>query len=289
MISYIKGNLFTSNAKVLVNTVNTVGVMGKGIAADFKKIYPEMFEEYKRLCEEGKLDIGKLFLYKTSNKWILNFPTKKHWKNPSKVEYIEKGLQTLVEQANKLQLTNIAMPKLGCGNGGLNWEKEVKPIVEKYLSKFPINIAIYDFDKYIIPEHLKPKEIEKWLKSDPQTLTFSVFIEDLKLNIRDGLITKELILNNNEYFVKYDNKNELFEFESKNIKWFLSIEELKDIFYTFKIVGKLSKNDLYTELQPYSSEIFDFIGSLSYIVKNEDKIVLNYTKEEKNMEVFDFE
>ena len=175
MIQYIQGNLFTSNAKVLVNTVNTVGVMGKGIAADFKKIYPKMFEEYKALCENGKLNIGELFLYKTSNKWVLNFPTKKHWKSPSTVEYIEKGLQKLIEQATKLQLTDIAMPKLGCGNGGLDWEKQVKPIVEKYLKKSPINVSIYDFDKDIIPEHLKPKEIEEWLKSDPMTLTFFFF------------------------------------------------------------------------------------------------------------------
>ena len=117
MISYIKGNLFTSNAKILVNTVNTVGVMGKGIAADFKRIYPKMFEEYSFRCESKKLDIGNLFLYKTPNKWILNFPTKRHWKSPSKLEYIEEGLKKLVAQANELQLNDIAMPKLGCGNG----------------------------------------------------------------------------------------------------------------------------------------------------------------------------
>lgn len=289
MINYIRGNLFTSNAKVLVNTVNTVGVMGKGIAADFKKIYPKMFEEYKTLCENGKFDIGELYLYKTSNKWVLNFPTKKHWKSPSTVEYIELGLQKLIEQATKLQLTDIAMPKLGCGNGGLNWETQVKPIVEKYLKKSPINVSIYDFDKDIVPEHLKPKEIEEWLKSDPQTLTFPVFIEDLKSNIQDGLIAKELILNNTKYFVQYDETNEIFKFKSKDKTLILSIEDFKSIFYTLKTLGKVCANDLYTELQPNTYEIFDFIGVLSYIVKNDDKIVLNYTKQQKSAEVFDFE
>lgn len=289
MINYIRGNLFTSNAKILVNTVNTVGVMGKGIAADFKKIYPKMFEEYMSLCEKGQLDIGELYLYKTSNKWILNFPTKKHWKSPSTVEYIEKGLQKLVEQATKLQLRDIAMPKLGCGNGGLDWETQVKPIVEKYLKKSPINVSIYDFDKEIISEHLKPKEIEEWLRSDPQTLTFSVFIEDLKSNIQDGLIAKELSLNNTKYFVQYDDTNELFEFKSKDKVLILSIEDLKSIFYTLKTLGKVCINDLYTELQQYTNEIFDFIEELLYIVKNEDKIVLNYTKQQKSIEVFDFE
>lgn len=289
MIQYIQGNLFTSNAKVLVNTVNTVGVMGKGIAADFKKIYPKMFEEYKALCENGKLDIGELFLYKTSNKWVLNFPTKKHWKSPSTVEYIEKGLQKLIEQATKLQLTDIAMPKLGCGNGGLDWEKQVKPIVEKYLKKSPINVSIYDFDKDIVPEHLKPKEIEEWLKSDPMTLTFSVFIEDLKSNIKDGLIAKTVILNKTNYAVQYDEINELFELNSREKSFRLSIEDLKNIFYTLKTLGKVCIKDLYTELQQNTYEIFDFIGVLSYIVKNDDKIVLNYTKKQKTIEVLNFE
>ena len=289
MIQYIQGNLFTSNAKVLVNTVNTVGVMGKGIAADFKKIYPKMFEEYKALCENGKLNIGELFLYKTSNKWVLNFPTKKHWKSPSTVEYIEKGLQKLIEQATKLQLTDIAMPKLGCGNGGLDWEKQVKPIVEKYLKKSPINVSIYDFDKDIVPEHLKPKEIEEWLKSDPMTLTFSVFIEDLKSNIKDGLISKTVILNKTNYAVQYDETNELFELNSREKSFRLSIEDLKNIFYTLKTLGKVCIKDLYTELQQNTYEIFDFIGVLSYIVKNDDKIVLNYTKKKKTIEVLNFE
>ena len=289
MIQYIQGNLFTSNAKVLVNTVNTVGVMGKGIAADFKKIYPKMFEEYKALCENGKLNIGELFLYKTSNKWVLNFPTKKHWKSPSTVEYIEKGLQKLIEQATKLQLTDIAMPKLGCGNGGLDWEKQVKPIVEKYLKKSPINVSIYDFDKDIVPEHLKPKEIEEWLKSDPMTLTFSVFIEDLKSNIKDGLIAKTVILNKTNYAVQYDEINELFELNSREKSFRLSIEDLKNIFYTLKTLGKVCIKDLYTELQQNTYEIFDFIGVLSYIVKNDDKIALNYTKKQKTIEVLNFE
>ncbi|AHJ13794.1 macro domain-containing protein [Sulfurospirillum multivorans] len=289
MIHYIQGNLFTSNAKVLVNTVNTVGVMGKGIAAEYKKIYPKMFEEYKRLCEDGTLDIGELHLYKTSNKWILNFPTKKHWKSPSQLEYIEKGLKKLIVQANKLQLADIAMPKLGCGNGGLDWDTQVKPIVEKYLKKAPINVSIYDFDKKIIPEHLKPKEIEEWLKSDPQTLTFSVFIEDLKSSIQDGLIEKELILNDTKYFIQYDDSNELFKFKSEDKAFVLSIEDLKSIFYSLKTLGKVCVNDLYTELQQNTYEIFDFIGLLSYILKNDDKIVLNYTKQQNNIEAFDFE
>ena len=87
MITYVACDLFLSPARVLVNTVNTVGVMGKGIAKDFKQIYPEMFREYQLLCENNWFDIGKLWLYKTQNKWILNFPTKRHWRQPSRPEY----------------------------------------------------------------------------------------------------------------------------------------------------------------------------------------------------------
>jgi len=289
MIHYIKGNLFTSNAKVLVNTVNTVGVMGKGIAADFKKIYPKMFEEYKRLCDNKELDIGKLYLYKTSNKWILNFPTKKHWRNPSTIEYIEKGLQALVKEATHLQLSDIAMPKLGCGNGGLDWETEVKPIVEKYLKKAPINVSIYDFNKDIVPEYLNQKDIEKWLQADPDSLTFSLFFEDLSTLTMEGLFLKEIILAGNTYKVSYNSISEYFQFESNNKLFILSREDFKFMFYTLKNIGKLCKSDIYMELQEYGNEILDFISMLPYIIKNDDKVVLSYTKNLENVEVLDFD
>src|SRR5206468_4250004 len=96
MISYVTGDLFSAPAKVLVNTVNVVGVMGKGIALRFKQIYPEMFREYQALCESGELQIGTLWIYRTPHKWILNFPTKKHWRDPSKPDYIEAGLKKFV-------------------------------------------------------------------------------------------------------------------------------------------------------------------------------------------------
>ena len=290
MIHYIKGNLFTSNAKVIVNAVNTVGVMGKGIAADFKKIYPDMFSEYKLQCDNGTVDIGKLNLYKTPNKWILNFPTKKHWRSPSTIEYIEKGLQQLVKDALKLQLTDIAMPKLGCGNGGLNWEMQVKPLVEKYLKKAPINVSIYDFDKDIVPEHLKQKDIEEWLKSDPDTLTFALFFEDLKKVYETvTLFSKKELLNGNKFEINYNSEEEYFLLQSKDISFVLSRDDIKAMFYMLKTIGKLCENDIYNELQPYKKEIFDFLSSLPYILKNEDKIILNYTNISEQSEVLNFD
>lgn len=119
MIIYTKNNLFKSPAKVLVNTVNTVGVMGKGIALEFKRLYPDMFHQYQRYCENGQLSIGKLWLYKSPTKWILNFPTKQDWRNKSKIEYLEAGLKkNLLKTINDLGLPqyhfqNLALEMVG--------------------------------------------------------------------------------------------------------------------------------------------------------------------------------
>lgn len=91
VLLYVRQNIFESPAQVIVNAVNTVGVMGKGIAKQYKQLYPEMYKQYRYFCEQDMLEIGKLWLYQDKSKWILNFPTKKHWRSPSKIEYIELG------------------------------------------------------------------------------------------------------------------------------------------------------------------------------------------------------
>jgi O-acetyl-ADP-ribose deacetylase (regulator of RNase III) len=143
MINYVDSNLFQSPAKVLVNAVNTVGVMGKGIALRFKQTYPDMFKAYQRLCESDQFDIGQLWLYKTPDKWILNFPTKKHWRQKSRAEYIDMGLQKFVSTYNEQGITSISFPLLGCGAGGLDWQTQVQPLMEKYLRDLPITIYIH--------------------------------------------------------------------------------------------------------------------------------------------------
>ena len=143
MITYVDFSLFDSPAKVLVNTVNTVGVMGKGIAKEFKSIYPEMFTEYQQLCESGRLNVGDLWVYKTPHKWVLNFPTKKHWRSPSKPDYLEAGLKKFSQVYQEARITSISFPQLGCGNGELDWKTESKPLMEKYLKGLPIEIFIH--------------------------------------------------------------------------------------------------------------------------------------------------
>lgn len=147
MVHYIQGSIFGSKAQTLVNPVNTVGVMGKGLAAQFKQRYPEMFTMYKRACDNRLLETGKLMLYRNledpeSDKWILLFPTKENWRNPSKLEYIEAGLQRFVKIYEMKKIKSVAFPKLGCGAGKLNWE-DVCPLMEKYLNPLPIPVYIY--------------------------------------------------------------------------------------------------------------------------------------------------
>lgn len=180
MILYVKGDLFQSPAQVLVNTVNTVGVMGKGIALDFKRLFPEMFEQYRQLCEDGKLQTGVLWLYKTPNKWVLNFPTKRHWREPSRVEYIEAGLAKFAASYSQMGIHSIAFPPLGCGNGQLDFKTQVQPLMEKYLRNLPIEVFIYPDRTSRFVEHLDQREMERWLRSEPESLPFNEVWNDLR-------------------------------------------------------------------------------------------------------------
>lgn len=179
MINYVTSHLFDSPAQTLVNTVNTVGVMGKGIAAEFKRQYPDMFTRYREFCDRGDLDIGKLYLYRSPNKWVLNFPTKKHWRNPSKLEYIEVGLEKFAESYMQRGITSISFPQLGCGNGGLPWE-EVRPVMDAVLREVPIPIYIHlaRKDARFVPEH--DARVLRDLKRERATINFSRFWQDLQ-------------------------------------------------------------------------------------------------------------
>ncbi len=146
-IKHIRGNIFNSKCQTIVNTVNCVGVMGKGIAFVHRLRYPKMYEEYKEHCKNKLIKTGSLWLYtKQENApWILSFPTKFHWKYPSKIEWIEQGLQKFVDTYEMKKITSIAFPLLGTHNGGLD-TNEVRKLMDKYLKKCNIDIEIYDYD-----------------------------------------------------------------------------------------------------------------------------------------------
>lgn len=147
MLHYVQGDLLKSKAEALVNTVNCVGVMGKGIALSFKKKFPENFKAYKLACDEQQMRPGKMFVYPMDDlfekKIIINFPTKKHWREKTKLSYIIDGLQDLVAVIDKYHIQSLALPPLGCGNGGLDWY-DVKPLIEKYLESVSCNVYIYE-------------------------------------------------------------------------------------------------------------------------------------------------
>lgn len=179
MIEYIEGDIFESPAQVIVNPVNTIGVMGKGLALEYKKRYPQMFEKYKSVCEKKQLTIGKLMLLYEADHWLLLFPTKENWRDQSKLEYIESGLQKFVQRYAQKNITSVAFPRLGCGNGGLDWE-DVKPLMERYLKKLPIDVFIYlKPNPDIVPEHKDTARTIEWLRQNAKDMSYGGVKDDI--------------------------------------------------------------------------------------------------------------
>lgn len=141
-VTVVSGNLLKSQMQTLVNTVNTVGVMGKGIALAFKKAYPAMFEDYVARCERGEVALGRPYVYKAADRLIVNFPTKAHWRAVSRLSDIEEGLEHLAAHYREWGVTSIAVPPLGCGNGQLEWDV-VGPTLVRHLSRLDIPVELY--------------------------------------------------------------------------------------------------------------------------------------------------
>jgi O-acetyl-ADP-ribose deacetylase (regulator of RNase III) len=140
------GNLLTADVDALVNTVNTEGVMGKGIALQFKKAFPENFSSYERACKAGEVVVGRVHVVRrlASPRFIINFPTKKHWRQPSKLEFVRDGLVDLVATVRAHGIQSIAIPPLGCGNGGLEWS-DVKPEILRAFTGLPdVRVVLFE-------------------------------------------------------------------------------------------------------------------------------------------------
>ena len=157
MVEYVSGNILEADVQAVVNTVNTVGVMGKGIALQFKKAYPSMFAAYEKACEGELVKIGKMHVYDRGSllnpRYIINFPTKKHWKGKSKLADIRLGLEDLNKQIVKLGIESIAIPPLGCGHGGLNWS-EVRPLIEDAFATLNVRTIVYPPSGAPAPENI---------------------------------------------------------------------------------------------------------------------------------------
>lgn len=270
---YVQQDIFQSKAQVIVNTVNTVGVMGKGIAKKYKELYPDMYRQYRDYCENGQLEIGKLWIYKTEDKWILNFPTKKSWRKPSRIEYIEAGLRKFVDTYAEKGIYSISFPQLGCGNGGLEWESEVKPLMEKYLKPLPIDIFIHIYENSKIEkEHLNIEQTTNWLHKNPRSLSIDQVWEDLltaigkhnyKLNTFE---TYSIIVNSGQN--KNNSELEKTIILSNNKKTILLTKsDLNDIWIKMRDYGLILEYDLssYFQNNHYSRTIFQLLTTVSYI------------------------
>lgn len=155
MLRLEKANLLEVGAEALVNTVNTVGVSGKGVALQFRQAFPDNYEAYRRAAKRGGVAVGTMFVFDrgtiTSPRYIINFPTKRHWKGRSRIEDIEAGLDDLVRVVRRLEIHSIALPALGCGNGGLNWS-QVEPLIRRAFDGLP------DVDAILIPPGSTPSQ-----------------------------------------------------------------------------------------------------------------------------------
>ena len=197
--------------------------MGKGIAKAFKQREPNMFAAYKRLCDEKLLAPGKLWLWRGSEQWILNFPTKNHWRSPSRLEWVEAGLEKFVNTYETQGVTDIAFPKLGCGNGGLEWQ-DVRTLMERYLSDLPIPVFIHDFTKDIgLPEHLELLAAE--VRKSVNDLSFQSFINALERISK--LAPKLRLEDDREFEISFG--NDTLGIQSRDHDWSFEEDDLRGV------------------------------------------------------------
>lgn len=211
MIHYQTGNLLESNAQALVNTVNTVGVMGKGIALQFKNLFPNNFKRYAIACKANEIKVGKLFITEDTSlyggkKLIINFPTKTDWRKPSEYSYIENGLVDLVKVISENNIKSIAIPPLGAGNGGLDWVK-VNALMEKYLANVPCDVQIFS-PNAAVQEILKKERV----KLTPARAMLLATLYDL---VKSGEFVSEFAAEKVAYFLQRFGAKDTFKLEFK--------------------------------------------------------------------------
>src|SRR5690554_6777315 len=211
MIQFKIGNLLESDAEALVNTVNTDGIMGKGIALQFKNQFPNNYKEYVKACKDGSIGIGKLLVFEeetllNGNKLIINFPTKTSWRKPSEYSYIEMGLKNLVEIIEERKIKSIAIPPLGAGNGGLDWNS-VKQLLLQFLQNVDCDIYIYEPNN-AIKEVLKKERVAL---TPARAMLLSVLFELVK----NGEFISEFSAEKVAYFLQRFGARDVFNLDYK--------------------------------------------------------------------------
>ena len=254
MITYVESDIFSSPAQTLVNTVNTVGVMGKGIAKTFKSIYPEMYEEYRQRCDSGELSIGNLFLYRTAHKWVLNFPTKRHWRQASRLADIAGGLDTFCQTYADEGMTSIAFPQLGCGNGGLDWETQVRPLMERSLESLPIDIYIHvNPDAATGTYEVDDERLAEWLRGEPRSRSFQDVWKDLEI-VAESMPNWSRIGADGALLLSLSK-------ESITLKR----EDLFELWHHLRSFGYLTLDDVSSSLEVQPEPVLGLLASLRYV------------------------
>lgn len=201
MFKFISGNILESEAECLINTVNCEGYMGKGIAYQFKLKFPENNSDYIKACKNGSLRIGTLHYFNESGKFIVNFPTKNRWRAKSEIEYISKGLIELAKLIHLQNVTSIAIPPLGCGNGGLSWS-EVKPLILEHLGSVSKTVLIYVYQP------------NKYFESKPNVAPRLTTSHLILMSIKPQLSKfNKLRLQKAAYFMNFFSGEPYFKFE----------------------------------------------------------------------------
>lgn len=211
MMHFVTGNILDSKAQALVNTVNTVGVMGKGIALQFKNQFPNNYKIYKEECKKNKLQVGQLLVSEEESlfggsKIIINFPTKTHWRLPSEYDYISSGLDALIKVIQEKKIQSVAIPPLGSGNGGLDWNR-VKTMIVDSLNNLDCDIYVYE-PSSSIKEVLKNERV----KLTPARAMMLSVLYDL---VRNGEFVSEFTAEKVAYFLQRFGAQDEFKLEFK--------------------------------------------------------------------------
>jgi O-acetyl-ADP-ribose deacetylase (regulator of RNase III) len=278
MIYYKTGNLLDSSAEALVNTVNTVGIMGKGIALQFKSMFPNNYKIYAKACKNSEVRIGKLLItheetMMKGKKIIINFPTKTDWRKPSEYSYIEDGLNELVRIIPEQNIKSIAIPPLGSGNGGLNWDK-VKIIMAKYLTGLDCDIYIYE-PNAAIQEAMKKERVKL-------TAARAMLLSVLYDLIKTGEFVSEFSAEKIAYFLQRFGAKEVFNLEYKPNFYGPYSGKVKHVLYYLNgsyIMGYSSKDKKPFEelglIPDAESEVNEFLN----LMENQSyKIITDKTK-----------
>lgn len=250
MIEYKQGNMFESNADCLVNTVNCEGFMGKGIAYQFKLRFPENNKSYIKACKSGELKVGKVHHYMEDGIMVVNFPTKDKWRENSKIEYVENGMDSLLELLPQLDVKKIAIPPLGCGNGGLIWS-DVKEIIEKKISCISEKYDFIIFEPSLSTYTMIPKRPPKMSLSSLVLLDIRLHLEQfnrIRLQMAGYFIN---IFLGKEYFKfskwRYEPYSHSIDRVAKHIKEYQEYYNIKNSEETFKRIYQMVCSDTVNE------------------------------------------